>query len=172
MTNTLHVRIKDLRKSLALTQEELGAKLGLQKSAVAKYENGRIKTATPEMVDAFASALGTTAAYLTGKLEQDLRALDIEIVYRANGDVALTDSAGTYGTVAYSGERWLDLQERDDFKTVWTDLTRAKEKPTPASEDGLSSEKRKLISVVSKMSDEDIRRLSVIVDQVILLRGE
>lgn len=34
--------IKRLRKEAGLTQEELAVKLGLQKSAIAKYENGRV----------------------------------------------------------------------------------------------------------------------------------
>ena len=35
-------RIRSLRKKKGLTQEELASRLGLQKSAVAKYENGRV----------------------------------------------------------------------------------------------------------------------------------
>ena len=38
----LGLRIKTARKAKGLTQEELGNILGLQKSAIAKYENGRI----------------------------------------------------------------------------------------------------------------------------------
>lgn len=171
MTNMICTRIKDLRKQVGITQEDLGNKLGIQKSAVAKYENGRIKSVAPDMVEAFASALGTTATYLTGKLETDLRALDIEIRYRERGPVDLYDNGEHL--VTYSRENWTELQERDDFKVVWSDIMRAKEKPTPASEDGLSEEKRKLIELVKReMSDEDVRRLRVIVDQVILARGE
>lgn len=35
--------IKDLRLKHNLTQEELGEKLGVQKSAIAKYESGRVE---------------------------------------------------------------------------------------------------------------------------------
>ena len=34
-------RIRDLRIAAGLTQEQLGEKVGLQKSAIAKYENGK-----------------------------------------------------------------------------------------------------------------------------------
>lgn len=35
--------IKELRLKHNMTQEELGEKLGVQKSAIAKYENGRVE---------------------------------------------------------------------------------------------------------------------------------
>ncbi len=37
-------RIKMLRKEHNLTQEELGAKIGVQKAAIQKYEKGTVKT--------------------------------------------------------------------------------------------------------------------------------
>lgn len=36
-------RIKERRIEMGFTQEELATKLGLQKSAIAKYENGRVE---------------------------------------------------------------------------------------------------------------------------------
>ena len=36
-------RIKMLRKEHNLTQEELGAKIGVQKAAIQKYEKGTVK---------------------------------------------------------------------------------------------------------------------------------
>ena len=35
-------KIKEARKAKGLTQEELGAKLGIDKPTVSKYENGKI----------------------------------------------------------------------------------------------------------------------------------
>lgn len=35
-------KIRDARTSKGMTQEELGEALGVQKSAIAKYENGRV----------------------------------------------------------------------------------------------------------------------------------
>ena len=35
--------IKDARIAKGLTQEELGELVGVQKSAIAKYENGRVE---------------------------------------------------------------------------------------------------------------------------------
>ena len=36
-------RIKERRIAMGYTQEELASKLNLQKSAIAKYENGRVE---------------------------------------------------------------------------------------------------------------------------------
>lgn len=49
--------IRDLRKEKGLTQEELASKLGLQKSAIAKYESGRVanikRTTLQKMIEIF-----------------------------------------------------------------------------------------------------------------------
>lgn len=165
-------RIKQLRKEKHISAEEIAAAAEVSPATIYRYEKGEIADVPPNKAEVIAALLNTTAAYLTGKLERDLLALDIEIRYQGHGGVVLSDKDGEYGATSYSAERWLELQERDDFKTVWSDLTQAKGKPTPASEDGLSEEKRKLIEAVKTMSDEDARKLRVIVDQVILLRGE
>ena len=50
-------RIKQLRIEAGMTQEELADKLGLKKSAIAKYENGRVenikRTTMAKMCDIF-----------------------------------------------------------------------------------------------------------------------
>ena len=42
-------RIKMLRKEHNLTQEELGAKIGVQKAAIQKYEKGTVKNIKREI---------------------------------------------------------------------------------------------------------------------------
>ena len=49
--HTLGSRIREARKERGLTQEALGEQAGIQKSAVAKYENGRIETANAALRD-------------------------------------------------------------------------------------------------------------------------
>ena len=72
--HTLGSRIREARKERGLTQEALGEKAGIQKSAVAKYENNRIETPNAEVIRAFAQALGTTEAYLNSSLIKELEA--------------------------------------------------------------------------------------------------
>ena len=59
-------RIKERRLALGYTQEELAEKVGLQKSAIAKYENGRVENMKRSMIAKMSEALETTPAYLMG----------------------------------------------------------------------------------------------------------
>lgn len=57
-------RIKKRRIELGLTQEELGEKIGLQKSAIAKYENGRVENIKRSVILSMSSALQCNPSYL------------------------------------------------------------------------------------------------------------
>ena len=51
---------------MGYTQEELGEKLGLQKSAIAKYENGRVKNIKRSVIARMAQVLDCSPSYLFG----------------------------------------------------------------------------------------------------------
>ena len=59
-------RIKEKRLLKNLTQEELAEKLGLQKSAIAKYENGRVENIKRSTIAKMAEVLECSPAYLMG----------------------------------------------------------------------------------------------------------
>lgn len=59
-------RIKQLRLAAGLTQEELGEKIGLQKSAIAKYENGRVENIKRSTIQAMADLFGVRPSYILG----------------------------------------------------------------------------------------------------------
>ncbi|MBO1696325.1 helix-turn-helix domain-containing protein [[Clostridium] symbiosum] len=59
-------RIKERRIAMNYTQEELAQKLGLQKSAIAKYENGRVENIKRSVIARMAEILGCSPAYLMG----------------------------------------------------------------------------------------------------------
>lgn len=59
-------RIKTLRKEHNLTQEELGAKIGVQKAAIQKYEKGTVRNIKRDSLIKLATVLETTPEYLLG----------------------------------------------------------------------------------------------------------
>ncbi len=59
-------RIKLLRKEHNLTQEELGAKIGVQKAAIQKYEKGTVKNIKRDSLLKLSQILNTTPEYLLG----------------------------------------------------------------------------------------------------------
>lgn len=63
-------RIRQLRIEHQLTQEELGAKVGVQKAAIYKYENGLIVNLKRSTIEKLALVLDTTPTYLMG-MEDD-----------------------------------------------------------------------------------------------------
>ena len=59
-------RIKERRTAMGLTQEELAEKCGLQKSAIAKYENGRVVNMKKSVIAKMSEVLECNPAYLMG----------------------------------------------------------------------------------------------------------
>lgn len=59
-------RIRERRKEMGYTQAELGEKLGLQASAIAKYENGRVKNMKRSIIANMAKVLECSPTYLMG----------------------------------------------------------------------------------------------------------
>lgn len=63
-------RIRQLRLEHQMTQEELGARVGVQKAAIYKYENGLVVNLKRSTIEKLAAALETTPTYLMG-MEDD-----------------------------------------------------------------------------------------------------
>lgn len=64
-------RIKERRLAMGFTQEELAEKLGLQKSAIAKYENGRVENIKRSIISKMSDILECSPSYLMGWSEAD-----------------------------------------------------------------------------------------------------
>lgn len=67
-------KIKTARLSKGLTQEELGKLVGVQKSAIAKYENGRVVNIKRSTLQGLANALDLKGSDLIN----DINDLDLE----------------------------------------------------------------------------------------------
>lgn len=64
--------IRNERKKAGLTQEELAKKLGVQKSAIAKYESGRVENVKRSSIQKMAEIFGCDPAYLMGFRDEPL----------------------------------------------------------------------------------------------------
>lgn len=78
--SNLSDRIRNLRKKHGMTQEELGAILGIQKATIQKYEKGTVVNLKPETVEKMAEAFGVSPAYIMGWDKMDERLPD-EVSY-------------------------------------------------------------------------------------------
>ena len=68
---TMGERIKALRTQQGLTQEELGEKVGVKKSAIYKYETGLVVNLKRSTIEKLAKALGVKPTYLMGMTNED-----------------------------------------------------------------------------------------------------
>lgn len=69
---TVGEKIKTLRKSIGLTQTELGQRVGVQKNAVSKWECGRVEDIPTSTIKQLASLFDVPASYLIDDDAQDL----------------------------------------------------------------------------------------------------
>lgn len=63
---TMGERIKYLRESVGMTQDELGEKIGVQKSAIVKYEKGKVENIKRSSIKTMADIFGVSPCYLMG----------------------------------------------------------------------------------------------------------
>ena len=69
--NGFEQEVTRIRKKKGMTQEELGEIVGVQKSAVAKWENGRVSEIKRSTLKKLADALGISPVQLLGDVESD-----------------------------------------------------------------------------------------------------
>lgn len=59
-------KMKQRRKELKMSADELGARLGKDRSTIYRYENGEIENLPLDILEPIAAALQTTPQYLMG----------------------------------------------------------------------------------------------------------
>lgn len=84
---TIGDRIKDRRKYLKMSADELAQRLGKDRSTIYRYEKGDIENLPLDILEPIAEALGTTPQYLMGweKVEKNNDILS-DIVIRLQSD--------------------------------------------------------------------------------------
>lgn len=80
-------RIKQRRKELGISADELGKKLGKDRSTIYRYEKGDIENMPLDILEPIASALKTTPQYLMGweEVQKNNDAI-VDIVVRLRSD--------------------------------------------------------------------------------------
>ena len=97
-------KIKQARIAKGLTQEELGSIVGLQKSAIAKYENGRVVNIKRSTLQKLAQALDLRGSDLI--IEADPKeAADLHA--KVLLDVELMDSIEKYYTLTAEKQKMI-----------------------------------------------------------------
>ena len=78
-------RIRDKREELGLSQEELGLKLGVRKSAISKWESGEIENLKRTTIAKMAALFHCRPSWL-----MDLEDEDVTLTYKAPGKQPFT----------------------------------------------------------------------------------
>jgi len=77
---TMADRIKFLREQAGLTQEELGEKIGVQKSAIRKYEKGEVKNMKRSSIRILSDLFNVSPTYLMGWDDEKEIALEVKLI--------------------------------------------------------------------------------------------
>lgn len=108
-------RIKEKRTAMGYTQEELREKIGVQKSAIAKYENDRVKNLKRGVIAKLADALQCSPTYLMGLEEENN---DIKL---SNIMPITTHKLPMLGEIA-CGEPRFTNENRESYVDAGTDI--------------------------------------------------
>ena len=93
-------RIKQRRKELGMSYQELADLTGISKSTLQRYETGSIKNIPLDKLDVLAEGLNTTALFILGKTEPT----NAEIISSGICNVPVFDSVSA-GFGAYADSR-------------------------------------------------------------------
>lgn len=89
-------RIRQLRIEHQMTQEELGARIGVQKAAIYKYENGLVVNLKRSILEKLAIVLDTTPTYLMG-MEDSAQQANVQLTPQQSTLLAVFDQLNEEG---------------------------------------------------------------------------
>lgn len=75
---TMGDRIKDRRAALNLTLDDVGKKLGVNRSTVMRYESGKTQRISQRVIAKLAEILDTTPGYLLGVEDENQKTADFD----------------------------------------------------------------------------------------------
>ena len=104
-------RIKQRRKQLRMSADDLGKKLGKDRSTIYRYEKGDIENLPLDILEPIAAALNTTPQYLMGwEAVQKKNDVLSDIVLKLNEDMELLSMVEQISK--------LDFEKRQAVKSV------------------------------------------------------
>ena len=89
-------RIRQLRIEHQMPQEELGARIGVQKAAIYKYENGLVVNLKRSILEKLAIVLDTTPTYLMG-MEDSAQQANVQLTPQQSTLLAAFDQLNEEG---------------------------------------------------------------------------
>ena len=90
-SNITGERIKKLRKEHKLTQSELGEIVGVQKSAIAKYERGEIVNLKRDTIEKLSKYFDVKPSFLMG-MEDSMEELNKTMILSDTHEIGIIDS--------------------------------------------------------------------------------
>ena len=104
-------RIKQRRKELKMSADELGQRLGKDRSTIYRYEKGDIENLPLDVLEPIAEALRTTPQFLMGweKVQKKNDVLS-DIILKMNEDAELLEMVETLSNLGF--------EKREAVKTV------------------------------------------------------
>ena len=123
MGNTIGERIKYLRTIEGMSQEELGNRVGVQRAAINKYENGSVTNIPIATIEKIATIFNVSPTYLVGWNTIEINPLSAEVkvlkgVKHFYGDPAV-DLLELYVHLSPQGKKRL-LQYAEDISLIYT----------------------------------------------------
>ena len=91
-------RIRQLRIEHQMTHEELGARIGVQKAAIYKYENGLVVNLKRSILEKLAIVLDTTPTYLMG-MEDSAQQANVQLTPQQSTLLAAFDQLNEEGQI-------------------------------------------------------------------------
>jgi transcriptional regulator with XRE-family HTH domain len=84
-------RIKQRRKELKISADELGKRLGKDRSTIYRYEKGDIENLPLDILEPIAKALSTTPQFLMGWNEEQKQSADSELSLKKQKFIKLVE---------------------------------------------------------------------------------
>lgn len=72
-------RIREMRKLINMSQEELGRRVGVQRAAIQKYEKGTVQNIPLQTIEQITKVLDVSPTYLVGWDEMNYNQLALEV---------------------------------------------------------------------------------------------